>query len=287
VPALSGLWDSIAQRPVPCIEEGLGPLSAREAEFARAAEASGLARHMGPYRYRGNGRRPRGRLSPAPAFLAKAAWNVPTAAALVGLLRPAAAPRRLCGRESAPDVPSESTFSRALLRIRHRKRSFRAFAEGGLPARVHGAMVGGHMGGAQVCHASLDPTAIEAREAPAPKAPGPPRGPRRPGPPRRLDAQGGRGLAENLADLPARCAGGAKRSPRGQMWTWRGHRLHLAVADGGLPVASCLTSASASGVRFRTWRRTTPGRPYPSCRWPGAGSPTPTTSPTRPTTPGG
>jgi hypothetical protein len=248
VPALSGLWDSITQRPVPCIEEGLGPLSAREAEFVRAAEASGLARHMGPYGYRGNGQRPHGRLALPLAFLAKAVWNVPATAALVGLLRQAAVPRRPCGWEGASDVPSESAFSRA----------FRAFAEGGLPGAVHGAMVSGHMGGAPIRHAGLDSTAIEAREAPAPKVPEPPKEPRRPGrprrgapprPPRRLDAQGGRGLAENVADLPARCARGAKRSPRGQMWTWRGYKLHLAVADGGAPVASCLTSASTHDSR--------------------------------------
>jgi transposase len=29
------------------------------------------------------------------------------------------------------------------------------------------------------------------------------------------------------------------------MWTWCGYKLHLAVADGGVPVASCLSSASA------------------------------------------
>jgi hypothetical protein len=258
VRALSGLWDSITQRLIPSIEDGVGPLSAREAEFVRAAEVSGLARHMGPYGYRGNGRRPRDRLPLALAFLVKAVWNVPTTAALMGLLRSAAAPRRLCGWEGASDVPSESTFSRALLRIRHRKRSFRAFAEGGLPGAVHGAMVREYAGDAPVRHVSLDSTAIEAREAPAPGGPEPPKAPGRrgrgepPRPPKRLDAQGGRGLAENLADLPARCAKGAKRSPRGHMWTWCGYKLHLAVADGGLPVASCLTSASASGVRFRT-----------------------------------
>jgi hypothetical protein len=181
--------------------------------------------------------RPYDRLSLVLAFLVKTVWNIPTTAALMGFQRSAAAPRRLCGWEGASDVPSESTFSRAS----------RAFAEGDLPGTVHGAMVREHTRGPQVCHVSLDSTAIEAREAPAPKEPEPPKGL-----PNRLDAQGGHDLAENLADLPARCAKGAQRSPKGHMWTWCGFKLHLAVADVGLPVVAMITSASASGARFRT-----------------------------------
>jgi hypothetical protein len=76
-----------------------------------------------------------------------------------------------------------------------------------------------------VCHVSLDSKAHLGAGGTPPR------------PPKRLDAQGGRGLAENLAELPSRCARGAKRSPRGQMWTWCGFKFHLTIADGGLPTA--------------------------------------------------
>jgi hypothetical protein len=220
VPALSSLWDSITQRLIPCIEDGLGPLSAREAEFVRAAEASGLARHMGPYKYCGNGQRPHGRLPPALAFLAKAAWNVLTTAALAGFLRSAAVPRRLCGWEGAPGVPSESTFSRA----------FRDFAEGGLPAR----------GGAGAARCRGPGSAWTCRAGGAS---------RRASPTCRPAAPGARSAA-----------------PGGRMWAWCGYRLHPAVADGGVPVAPCLTSASAQNGGT--------GRPngVPACQNRGRGS---------------
>jgi hypothetical protein len=75
---LSSLWESITQRLIPSIEDSIDPLLEREVEFVRVAEVSGLARHMGPYGYCGNGRRSHGRLVLALTFLAKTVWNVPT-----------------------------------------------------------------------------------------------------------------------------------------------------------------------------------------------------------------
>ena len=48
----------------------------------------------------------------------------------------------------------------------------------------------------------------------------------------------------NLALLPRLCDWGCKRNSKGKVRCWRGHKLHIAVADGDFPIAACLTSAS-------------------------------------------
>ncbi len=51
-------------------------------------------------------------------------------------------------------------------------------------------------------------------------------------------------MDENLHDLPTQCGVGVKRNSKGFKESWRGYKLHLAVADGDIPVAMWLTSAS-------------------------------------------
>src|ERR1035438_851912 len=117
-------------------------------------------------------------------------------------------------------------------------------------------MVKTHAGPKLVGHVSRDATAIEAPERPmakpAPAAPAPPRkrgrpkeggvGPARP--PKRWDLQRARTLAENLADLPARCDVGCKRNSKGHQESWIGYKLPLDTIDGDFPVSAVLTSAS-------------------------------------------
>jgi hypothetical protein len=67
---------------------------------------------------------------------------------------------------------------------------------------------------------------------------------RPPAPPRRLELQPARTLAENLADLPARCDVGCKRNSKGHQESWTGYKLHLDTVDWGFPVSEVLTSAS-------------------------------------------
>jgi transposase len=128
-------------------------------------------------------------------------------------------------------VPSKVTFSRA----------FAAFAADRLPERVHAAMVEAGLGGGVVGHMSVDSTAIEAREAAA-KAKGKGKGKGKA--PKRLEVQPARPPEESLADLPRRCDRGVKRNSRGNVATWTGYKLHLAVADGGVPMCAALTGAS-------------------------------------------
>ena len=51
-------------------------------------------------------------------------------------------------------------------------------------------------------------------------------------------------LPEMLAELPTGCDVGSKRNSKGYKHSWTGYKLHIDVADGQIPVACLLTSAS-------------------------------------------
>ncbi len=53
-----------------------------------------------------------------------------------------------------------------------------------------------------------------------------------------------------LQDLPRNCDIGTKTSSQGHQQYWRGYKLHLDVADGQLPIAAVLTSASVHDSQF-------------------------------------
>ena len=241
---LQQLKCSIQRQLFPAWEAEVGPLSAKEQQFVRIVTVVEVERFMAPYRWQWLGRKPEDRLPLAKAFIAKAVWNFPTSRALLDYLQRCPSLRRLCGWDSAGEIPSEATFSRA----------FAAFATGALPQRIHEALVCKHLGPKLVGHISRDSTAIAAREQPAKKDPQAPAVPKRRGRPRkdepprvkeptRLMLQGGRTLAENLADLPQRCGVGCKRNSQGYQETWRGYKLHLDSADGDIPVSAILSSA--------------------------------------------
>jgi hypothetical protein len=218
---LFSLWNSTRQYLIPYVEENLGPLSAKESEFVRAAE---LAK---AYRWNGCGRRPKNRKAVLLAFIAKAVWNLLTTRALIGFLGAGRTARTLCGWERAVDAPSESTFSRA----------FERFAMDKVADRLHGAMVAAALEGRLAGHASMDSTEVEAKEKAAAKPKKEkgqkPMGGRKrgKGQPTRLELQAGRTLEENLADLPCVCDHGRKRNSRGFSNAWKGYKLHMAAAD--------------------------------------------------------
>ena len=72
----------------------------------------------------------------------------------------------------------------------------------------------------------------------------PRKGEERPKEPRRIELQLGMTIDEMLDNLPVHCAVGAKTNSKGHMVTWIGYKLHLDVADGGIPISCLLTSAS-------------------------------------------
>ena len=243
---LTTIFHNLQRQLFPALGEELGPLTALDQQFCEVISLTQLGRFTGVYEWCGEGRPPCARLWLAHAFIAKHAYQFPTTSALIEALRTRPTLRRLCGWESAGEVPSEPTFSRA----------FAEFAADQLPQRIHENMVQVHAGRKLVGHVSRDATAIEAPERPAPQpaaqTPAAPRkrgrpkkGEERPAqPPKRLEVQPTRTLAANLADLPTRCDVGCKRNSKGHQESWIGYKLHMDTVDGDVPVSALLTSAS-------------------------------------------
>jgi hypothetical protein len=55
-------------------------------------------------------------------------------------------------------------------------------------------------------------------------------------------------LQEMLNDLPTACDVGTKRNAKGYKESWVGYRLHLDVADGGIPITRHLKAGGGPGV---------------------------------------
>jgi len=242
-PALQ-IWNHIQRQLFPVLVEELGALTQRDRQFVEVMGLVPLGSFLAPYRWCGLGCPPHERAWLIHAFIAKSIYEFSTTRALLDALAARPTLRRLCGWESAGEVPHESTFSRA----------FAAFSKDELPQKIHAAMVSQQQGQRLVGHVSRDATAIEGCEKPLRKPPAPPKAPakrgrpakgqeRPPAAPKRLDLQPGRTLAENLADLPSGCSIGCKRNSKGHQECWIGYKLHLDTIDGDIPVSAVLTSA--------------------------------------------
>jgi hypothetical protein len=244
--SLSNTWSHIQGFLFPMLRDEVGPLTDKQEQVVIVLEVARIEAfvHMWPGV---QGRPPADRHAIARAFVAKAVLGLPQTNMLIERLIADKTLRRLCGWEYPGQVPSEATFSRA----------FAEFAEGGMPARVHEALIKRTHAERLVGHISRDATAIEAREKPVkterpePSPPKRKRGRPRKGEvavvkkePRRLERQAGMTLPEMLADLPTRCAVGTKRNAKGHTTSWIGYKLHIDVADGDIPVSCLLTSAS-------------------------------------------
>jgi Transposase DDE domain/Transposase domain (DUF772) len=251
-------WSHIQSTLFPWLREELDPVTAALEQLIIVLDAIGLAAYVpGPPRH-GRGRKPEDRRALARAFVAKAVLGLPTTAAVIERLAIDKSLRRICGWETAREVPSEATFSRA----------FAEFAASELPDRMHEALVKRTLAGRILGCVARDATEIDAREKPAkpgpndgpppPSAPPPgaaePPAPRRRGRPKkgeerlkattRLERQATQSLPEMLAELPTGCDVGSKRNSKGYKRSWTGYKLHIDVADGQIPVACLLTSAS-------------------------------------------
>ena len=179
------------------------------------------------------------------AFVSKAVLNIPTTRALIDRLNADAVLRRICGFERKAHVPCEASFSNWFAR----------FARISFAEKVHEALVREAHQDVPVHNVSRDSTSIDAREKPAAKPPKvaktpkkrgrPKKGEVRPDPePTRLERQQTMSLAEQIADLPNRCDYGFKTNAKGISTGWIGYKLHIDTAEGAVPVACVLTSAS-------------------------------------------
>ena len=241
---LLSIWGSIQRQLFPCFENEIGPLSAKEKDFVQIIATLDLPRHMSVYQWQGWGRKPKSRLAMCKAFVAKAVYRLETTDILIEYLKGCSSLRRLCGFDSAWQIPSKSTFSRA----------FAQFSKDQVLNKVLAELLQDKLGDKIVGHISRDSTAIEAREKPVRKKAkvkvkrrrGRPRKSelRPPKPKKRLELQPGRTLTENLAELPTQCDFGIKKNSKGHRNGWIGYKLHLDCADGDIPISAILTSAS-------------------------------------------
>jgi Transposase DDE domain/Transposase domain (DUF772) len=231
----------------PVLQQETGELSELAKRLTAVLALIPLRRYI-PVAQGWNGRPSKDRLCIARAFVAKAVYNMPTTRDLLERLRTDLQLRRICGWESATELPHESTFSRA----------FAEFALMQFTQLVHEALIRDTQSTRLVGHIGRDSTAIEARERfaeaakakpPKPKGKKKKRGPRPKGAPRpeptRLQRQRRMTLAQMLADLPpAVCSIGVKTNSKGHQQYWRGYKLHLDVADGQIPITAMLSGAS-------------------------------------------
>ena len=242
---LFDIWYTIQQKLFPWLEQELDPLSEKERNFVQIISLLDLPSHMKEFRWRGFGRKKKSRLCIAKAFVAKSVYNFETTDILIEYLSQCKNIRRLCGWETAGELPSRATFSR----------SFAEFSENSLPQKIHEAMVKAYCGQKLAGHISRDSTAIGVREKPVKteKPESIPKGkrgrPRKgetplPKPKKRVEVQASRSLKENLSDLPTHCNVGTKKNSKGYKETWIGYKLHLDTIDGDIPVSALLSSAS-------------------------------------------
>lgn len=225
----------------PFLQSNLGPLGPKYRQLVTVIEMVPVDAFL-PRWGSGRGRPPYDRAPFARAFFAKKLFNLPTTADLIVRLKSDETMRRLCGWGGPGSVPEAPMFSRV----------FAEFAATALPSRMHEALIVATHEGRLVEHISRDATAIEAREKPV-KVEAPKRCRKKVKPQkgepgwetvRRLERQREMTLSEMLADPPRHCAVGAKRNAKGHKDYWVGYKLHLDIADGGIPVTALLTSAS-------------------------------------------
>jgi len=245
----------------PMVEEATGELDSKAQQLIATLEMIPLARFV-PASRGWVGRPCKDRLAIAASFVAKAVYGFHLTRQLLERLRQDEQLRRICGWETARQVPHESTFSRA----------FAGFAEMELPQFVHEALILSTQKDRLVGHIARDSTAIEARErfpetaeqaiareersksgkrsgakgkrGPNKRYKGGRRPPIAPREDKRLHRQRSMKLAEMLAELPRHCSLGVKTSHDGNQQYWRGYKLHLDVADGQIPISGILTAAS-------------------------------------------
>lgn len=240
---LSQTWFNIQTSLFPWLSEELGPLTEKQQELVTILELIRIEEFICSSRGF-PGRPPQDRTAIARAFVAKMVYNLPTTRALLERLETDISLRRICGWERKNDVPDEWTFSRA----------FAEFSAFRLPERVHETFIQKSYKAEIVGHLSRDATAIEAREKPQKKDPiekvsvkrgRPKHGEERIKPLSRIEKQAnGMSLDEMLGDLQKACDVGTKKNSKGYKVSWIGYKLHLDVADGGIPISAVLTSAS-------------------------------------------
>jgi hypothetical protein len=246
---VASYWRKIQSALFPGFAEELGAATDKHLKVILVLDIIKLECHLNVDPYPMGPGRPRlDATAMARSFVAKAVLNIPTTRALIDRLNADAVLRRICGFERRAQVPCEASFSNWFAR----------FACSAFPEKVHEALVREAHQGVPIHNVSRDSTAIEAREKPSLKPPktaktsktskkrGRPRkGEVRPDPePTRLERQRTMSISDQIADLPNHCDHGFKTNAKGISTGWIGYKLHIDTAEGAVPVACVLTSAS-------------------------------------------
>jgi len=249
---LSQYWSRIQGTLFPQLEKELDPLTAKQQHLITILEVVRIEQFIPDYSgYEGRPRKTRSAI--ARSFVAKMVYNMTTTRALWDRLHSDKSLRRICGWENSRQIPSESTFSRAMAE----------FTETELPQCVHRALIKEAYEETRtvVQHNSRDSTAIEARERVIkkiaessligedtnlkPKRGRPKKGEEKaPKEPTRIEKQQTMSLEAMLEDLPKDCDIGTKKNSKGHAEHWIGYKLHLDTGDGCVPISAILTSAS-------------------------------------------
>ena len=241
---IAEFWCSIQSSLFPGLTEALDVPVEGYAKVIYLLNFVGIERHVPSFS--GLPGRPSARCKLARAFLVKAFYDLPDTRMLISLLHSDSTLRRLVGFEHRSEIPHESTFSRAFAR----------FAKMDLLNGVHEDHVKRAFGSEIIFHVSRDATAVPARESGPRRSvkkkkegprekPGPRKGvPHKPKVQSRQEKQFDQCWQESVAELPTKCDIGVKKSSKGLIDYWRGYKLHVDVADGGVPVSACTTSAS-------------------------------------------
>jgi hypothetical protein len=230
----------------PKLREEWGPLSVKQQHLIAVLGLIQLETILAPWS-NGVGRPSMYRRAIARAFVTKAIFSLNSTRQLLDRRTADITLRRLCGWESAQEIPHESQFSRA----------FAEFSNSELPHRLHEALIRTTQQGRLIGCISRDSTAIEARENPvrtsveaAPvkeirKRGRPKKGDDPPPPePAQLERQAGMTLKDMLDELPRDCNVGTKKNSKGCKESWIGCKLYIDAADGQIPISCILTSAS-------------------------------------------
>jgi transposase len=210
-------------------------------------------------RYAGTGRKPYEYQPFIRSALAKQYFGIEQTKQLILRLKTDSALRLICGFKR---VPGKSSFSRY----------FGELSEGAIMNDTLDGMVMQAHKNTVVYHVSRDSTAIEAREK-AVKKPGMKKEKKRRGRPKKgeirpekpIEKQARESPEESLRELDTACSYGCKKNSQGNIYFWRGYKLHLDVSDIGFPLSACVTGANARDSRLAIIMEKMTGRKVSFC----------------------
>ena len=194
-------------------------------------------------RYAGTGRPPYENTAFFRAFYAQCYFAIPSVTLLIKTLKSDPNLRQLCGFKK---VPGSSSFSRRLS----------VFSCFNILPQTLDEMVEKAYGDLPIIHVCRDSSAIEAREKANKKEEKnskkvlkkrgrPPKGSQKPEKEQpELRKQIGRNANNVLNDLNKGCSWGCKKNSQGNVFYWKGYKLHLDVSDIGFPLTAFVTGAN-------------------------------------------